>query len=169
VARYKVLQSVAHSVGHSFTSHMNWDDDDYVMGHLLVRMVVTGEDAFRLDLVSGRAEPRVVLTGPIRRASEAYVARFRELVRSHGTDLRYVRSADLEVRYDLARLGTRPNGAPNGRYECVSSVVDDRGREYRWESTGTWYPEVWEPPSRWTRGWHRLRRRLGRIVSRGRP
>ncbi len=32
---YKVLKGVAHNVGHSFTSLMNYADDDYTMGHIL--------------------------------------------------------------------------------------------------------------------------------------
>ena len=32
---YKVLKGVAHNVGHSFTSLMNYADDDYTMGYIL--------------------------------------------------------------------------------------------------------------------------------------
>ena len=164
--RYKVLRGVANVLGQSFVSLANYGDGDYVMGHLLARMLVTGDDAFRIDLLAGTAEPRPVLTRPVRQAAEHYAAWFRDLVRSHGSDLRYVRSAGLEVRYDLARVGWHRSGAPNGTYRCASWIVDDRGREYRWASTGSWYPEVWAPPSAWTTGFHRTLRWLRRAVRR---
>jgi hypothetical protein len=33
--RHKVLKGIAHNIGHSFTSLMNYAKDDYSMGHIL--------------------------------------------------------------------------------------------------------------------------------------
>lgn len=57
MARYKVLKSVAHNIGHSFTSLMNYVDDDYVMGHILHFARQTGRDTLTIDFVKGDAGP----------------------------------------------------------------------------------------------------------------
>jgi len=51
MARYRVLKSVVHNVGHSFTSLMNYADDDYVMGHILRFARGAGRDTLSIDLV----------------------------------------------------------------------------------------------------------------------
>jgi len=64
MAKYKVLKSVAHSVGHSFTSSMNYAGDDYVMGHLLRFARATNQDTLLIDLMTGTAHPAALLQPP---------------------------------------------------------------------------------------------------------
>ena len=61
MARYKVLKSVAHNIGHSFTSLMNYADDDYVMSHILRFARNTGRDTLTLDFVRREAGPPELL------------------------------------------------------------------------------------------------------------
>ena len=67
MARYKVLKGVAHNIGHSFVSLMNYAVDDYVMGHLLRFARQTRRDTLTIDFVSGEAGPSELLQEPIRR------------------------------------------------------------------------------------------------------
>jgi hypothetical protein len=53
MSRYKVLKSVAHNIGHSFTSLMNYADDDYAMGHLLRFARRSGCNTLTSDFVTG--------------------------------------------------------------------------------------------------------------------
>jgi len=54
--RYKVLKGVAHNIGHSFTSLMNYAIDDYTMGHVLRLARQTGRDTLIIDLVTVLAD-----------------------------------------------------------------------------------------------------------------
>lgn len=68
MARYKVLKSVTHSMAHSFTSLMNYAEDDYVMGHLLREARETHRATLRVDLLTGVASPSELLSSPIGQA-----------------------------------------------------------------------------------------------------
>jgi hypothetical protein len=91
MARYKVLKSVAHSLGHSFTSLMNYAHDDYVMGHILRFARANNRDTLNIDLISGKAEPSILLQPPIEEVPGRYAAWLRDLVQTHQSDMRFVR------------------------------------------------------------------------------
>jgi hypothetical protein len=158
VARYKVLQSVAHSVGHSFVSLTNWGDDDYVMGNLLRRARATGVNTFWVDLLAGTLGPEDLAVPAVRAAATRYVEWFPELVEQHLTEMRWIRSARLEVRFDLARR--RPARWAPGQLEspfvCRVAIEDDRGKVWAAEQSDWWFPE----PLRPTRGRSQLLRRF---------
>lgn len=65
MAKFKVLQAVAHNIGHSFTSLMNYSGDDYVMGHLLNSARLTGRDTLSIDFMKGAASPPELIRPPI--------------------------------------------------------------------------------------------------------
>ena len=100
MARYKVLQSVAHSVGHSFTSTLNYTRDDYVMGHLLANARAGGGDTLTLDLLAGTGAPAPLLRPPLEDVARRAAENFSRLVERHGSDLAYVRAARLTVPGD---------------------------------------------------------------------
>jgi hypothetical protein len=64
MARFKVLKSVAHNFGHSFTSLMNYAGDDYVMGHILRFARRSGCDTLTIDFVKREAGPPELLAEP---------------------------------------------------------------------------------------------------------
>ena len=72
MSRYKVLKSVAHSLGHSFTSTMTWDGDDYVMGNILRRAREVGEGTLKINLMSGKATPPSMLIPSVERAARRF-------------------------------------------------------------------------------------------------
>lgn len=155
MARYKVLQGIAHNIGHSFTSLMNFTESDYTMGHILRLARKTGSDTLTIDLVSGKASPIELLDGPMSKVPERYVHLFWHLVERHGSDRSLVRGATLTVRYDLATK--RPHeSAPQSiesPFVCDVRITDDRGKDYVAHFDGWWYPEVFGDPNSARRPW----------------
>ena len=153
VARYKVLKSVAHNIAHSFTSTLNWGENDYVMGNLLRRARETGCDTLTIDLLGGEAEPKSLAVPVIRRAARHYADRFRALIAAQGSDLSLVTAALLTVRYDLSVARPSPYGGElESPYSCTAEVTDDRGKLWRAVLSGTWAPEPLRKVRR--RWWH---------------
>ena len=132
MARYKVLKSVAHNIGHSFTSLMNYADDDYVMGHIQRFARSTGRDALTLDFARREAGPPELLAPPISEVPARYTEWFWDLVQRHGSDRSLVQSATLTLRYDIATK--RPlRSAPQfieSPFTCDVRITDIRGKEY---------------------------------------
>ena len=99
--QYKVLKSVAHNVGHRFTSLLNHAGDDYVMGHVLRFARQTGHQTLRIDLVTRQGEPPELLSEPISELPSRYAHFFWHLVKTQGSDPSFVKAATLTLRYDI--------------------------------------------------------------------
>ena len=108
--RVKVLKGVAHNVGSSFTSLMNYSDDDYSMGHVLRFARQSGMSTLKIDLLSGHGSPATLLAKPVSALPERYSKMFLQLVQSAGSDRELIRSATLKLSYDLQR--NRPSPIP---------------------------------------------------------
>jgi hypothetical protein len=143
MARYKVLKSVAHSIGHSFASTLNYDADDYVMGHLLTRAREVRQPTLLADLMAGTAAPESLLVPPVRRAVSRYSEWLPDLVRRHFSDMKYVRAARMTLSFDL-NIERANRYAPT----CIESpfvlrvdIEDDRGKVWSAEQRDWWFPE----------------------------
>ena|SRR5712692_2325917 len=169
MARYKVLKSVAHSMGHSFTSLMNYGGGDYVMGHLLRRAREVGEGTLIVDFLSGKAAPTSLLTTAVRASVEGYAKWFPKQVERERTSLKYVRAARMTIAFDLRtqREARHAPGCFESPYVCRVEIEDDRGKVWVAELRDWWYPESGSPPS-WSGGGQsglvRVVRRLGQII-----
>jgi len=154
--RYKVLKSVAHDIGHSFTSRMNYATDDYTMSHLLRLARKTGKDALTIDFTSGCGLPSELLKGPLSELPRRYTDRFWKLVNSSGSDKSLVEAASLTLKYDLNRSRPGPRGILMTPYACDVSIVDTRGKNYTAHFQDWWYVELrlWWNPKTWFRGGH---------------
>ena len=143
MARYKVLKSVAHNIGHSFTSLMNYAEDDYVMGHILRFARQTGRDTLTIDFVKGDAGPSELLGAPISEVPSRYVKFFWDLVKRHGSDHSLVRNASLILRFDTAveRPLRRAPELKESPFTCDVQITDARGVEYQAHLEGWWSPE----------------------------
>ena len=143
MARYKVLKSIAHSIGHSFTSCMNYAEDDYIMGHLLSRARETGENSLTVDFLKSKAEPRSLLTATLDKNIGWYCRRFEELVKSHKTQMKYISSATMTISFDLSVQEPICLDSPyiQSPFICHVTVVDDRGKKYESHFKDWWYPE----------------------------
>src|SRR5258708_12191765 len=141
--RFKVLKGVAHNLGHSFTSSMNYAGDDYVRGHLLKYARGSGKDTLFIDLMSGEAEPIELLAEPVSDVPSRYSKFFWYLVQTHGSDRSYVQSATLSLRYNLAIQRATPHaiGLTGSPYVCEVRVTDSRGKNYDAHFEGWCSPE----------------------------
>ncbi len=141
--KYKALKSVAHNVGHSFTSLMNYAGDDYVMGHILRFARSTGLDTLQINLATGEGRPVELLADPVSNIPAVYAKWFWDLVQRHGSDQSYVRTATLVLRYDtkVTRLGGMQHQFVESPYVCDVRIVDIRGKNYDAHFEGWWYPE----------------------------
>lgn len=164
---YKVLTSIAHNFGHSFTSLMNYRADDYVMGHLLRTARQTGEPKLRVDILAAKASPDALLIPPVQGSIHDHCLRFPELVARQGSDIALIGSAVMEISFDLGRRRPVPDNPrfEESPYTCRVEIVDNRGKPWLAELRDWWYPEsggVVDPP------YERLRRttvkRLGQVV-----
>jgi hypothetical protein len=155
MSRYKVLKSVAHNIGHSFTSLMNYSGDDYVMGHILRLARKTGCDTFRIDFVSGEAGPPELLVDPISDVPARYANFFWDLVSRHGSDRSLVKVATLTLRFDLTtrRPLFRDPRFIESPYTCNVLIADNRGKDYKAQFKARWYPERLDPPEEKSRWW----------------
>jgi hypothetical protein len=155
--RVKVLKGVAHNVGCSFTSLMNYSADDYSMGHILRFARESGIETLTIDLLNGRGGPDGLLKEPIMELPSWYSKMFLRLVESAGSDRKLIQSATLTVTYDLHRNRPSPiPGEPQSPYICDVSIVDVRGKDYAARFDGWWFVERMEvnrPASPLLRKW----------------
>lgn len=143
--KVKVLKGVAHNIGSSFTSLMNYSGDDYSLGHVLRFARQSGMNTLKIDLLSGQGSPATLLRKPVSALPVRYSAVFLRLVQSAGSDRELIRSATLTLTYDLQR--TRPSpipGEPQSPYICHVSIVDTGGRDYAAHFDGWWFIERME-------------------------
>lgn len=159
MARFKVLKGVAHNIGHSFTSLMNYATDDYTMGHVLRLARESGKDTLVIDFTTGVGKPAELLEEPISDVPRHYSEWFWKLVESSGSHRSLVRSANLTLKYDLERTRLASNGATLSAYDCDVSIVDIRGKSYSAHFHDWWYvnrvpirsPRLWWKPTTWFR------------------
>lgn len=155
--RYKVLKGVAHNIGHSFTSLMNYAQDDYSMGHILRFARETGLDELTIDFVTGKGQPSALLRDPVSNLPDWYTKMFWNMVERSGSDRSLVQTATLTLRYDLTKSRSFPVQSP---YTCNVSIFDNRGKEYTAYFSGWWCVErtmlstalrQWWNPMTWLR------------------
>ena len=143
--RTKVLKGVAHNIGSSFTSLMNYAEDDYSMGHVLRLARQSGQNTLKIDLLSGQGRPATLLEKPIFALPEWYSKMFLRLVQSAGSDRELIQSATLTLSYDLQRTQPSPiPGEPQSPYVCEVLIRDIRGRDYTAHFDGWWFIERME-------------------------
>src|SRR6201989_1833289 len=135
--RLKVLKGVAHDIGHSFTSHMNYSVDGYSMGHLLRFARKAGLNTLTIDFVTGEGQPAELLHDPISDLLRWYTKMFWDLVKRSGSDPVLVQSATLTLKCDLQH-------SPHSEilpcpYTCDVSIFDVRGKSYCAHFEGWWH------------------------------
>ena len=139
---HKVLKGVARSVADQFTSLMNYVDGDYVMGHLLNAVRVSGMRRLDLDLMRGRAMP------PELSRDLSWIS-LPDLVERCGSSMAFVKGATLTVEFDTSverPVAIAGRGFIESPYECRVSIFDDRGKEYVAVLKGWWF--AGQPPKR---------------------
>jgi len=141
-ARFKVLRGVAHDLGASFTSLMNYATDDYSMGHILRLARETGKSTLTIDLLNGRGLPEELLRDPVAGLPEQYAEMLARLLESSGSDRALIQSARLTLVFDLERQRPSPlEDQPQSPYTCEVAILDIQGQEYVVRFDGWWFVE----------------------------
>lgn len=143
MAQYKTLKSVAHNMGHSFLSTMNYYRDDYALGHIQRQMLLTGENKIEIDFLTKKAYPTELLNDAIQKSIDNQVSWFPKMVLSSKSKMEFIRSAKLTIEFDLTRQRPCPfsPGHTENPYYCISKIVDDKGKEYKYKFSDWWFPE----------------------------
>ncbi|TSJ47996.1 hypothetical protein [Fluviicola chungangensis] len=142
MARYKTLKSVAHNIGSSFISTMNYYKGDYVLGHIQKQMQSSGLSKLEIDLLNNYSQPTTLITEPIQSSIQGYVSWFPKLVNDSGSDISLVTQAKLIIEFDFTKSRICPFAQEytENPYICHSTITDDRGKEYSYEFKDWWFP-----------------------------
>ena len=136
MAKYKVLKAVAHNVGHSFLSDMNYvgTGSRFTMVPELIFQTARKErvTAFHLDLINQVIEPEAFDIPEINESAGYYRKMLWNQVDNQGADPAFVRAADLWIRFDLeSRRTSRYVGhAELPVFSCEVTIIDDRGHSH---------------------------------------
>ena len=140
--KFKVLKGVAHNIGDSFTSLMNYSADDYSLGHILRFARASGINTLTICLLSGQGSPASLLKHPISDLPTRYSTMFLRLVESSGSDRELIRSAAITLVYDLQNSRPGPvENEPQSPFTCDVCIVDVRGKNYASHIEGWWFVE----------------------------
>jgi hypothetical protein len=141
---HKPLKSVSHNFSHSFISLMNYINDDYFLGHLLKRARTTKLSKLHIDVLKSNASPDPLLTKEVSSSIEYWNKWFPTLVESSGSSMDFVKSATMTIEFDLntIKLHSSYNDLSESPYSCEMSIIDDRGKEYKYKHEGWWYSET---------------------------
>ena len=141
---HKPLKSVSHNFSHSFISLMNYINDDYFLGHLLKQARATKLPKLHIDVLQNKASPDSLLTKEVSSSIEHWNKRFPALVESSGSSMEFIKSATRTIEFDLNTI--KPHSTQNelteSPFSCEMSIIDDRGKEYKYRHEGWWYPET---------------------------
>jgi len=141
---HKPLKSVSHNFSHSFISLMNYINDDYFLGHLLKGARATKLNRLHIDVLQNQASPKSLLTKGVASSIEYWNKWFPTLVESSGSSMEFVKSATMTIEFDLNTI--KPHSTHNelteSPFSCEMSIIDDRGKEYKYRHEGWWYPET---------------------------
>jgi hypothetical protein len=141
---HKPLKCVSHNFSHSFISLMNYINDDYFLGHLLKQARATKLNRLYIDVLQNKALPEPLLTKEVSSSIEYWNKWFPTLVDSSGSSMEFVKSATMTIEFDLNT--NKPHAMHNKLMEspftCEMSIIDDRGKEYKYRHEGWWYPET---------------------------
>jgi hypothetical protein len=154
MASHKTLKSVVRSMAESFTSLMNYRNDDYVMGHLVYAAWKTGGNECRVDLLTGLTNSSPLLIPPVRDSIASYVSRFPKIVKNSNSDMRFVTAAELLITIDPnTRRPCKDSVYQESPYTCSVCITDDRGKQYLHSISGWWFPERMPPRTKQRHWW----------------
>jgi hypothetical protein len=123
---------------------MNYINDDYFLGHLLKQARATKLNRLEIDVLQNKAMPEPLLTTEVSGSIEHWNKWFPTLVESSGSSMEFIKGATMTIEFDLNT--TKPHSTHNGLMEspfsCQMSIIDERGKEYKYRHEGWWYPET---------------------------
>ncbi len=140
---YKIIKSIAHNLGHSFTSLMNYHGTDYVLGHILRAARMTGKYKLEVDFLTGTALPPELLFASVKESIEWYCKTFADFVNRSGSDIDLIVSAKMTIEFDLKTARPYPHNHRiiENPYKCDVVIIDNRQKEHTAHFEGWWFPE----------------------------
>lgn len=144
MASHKVLKGVAHNFAHSFISLMNFDSEDYILGHIQTVALKTKKSILNIDFISGIIEPEEYKTAPIVNSIHRYMRSFYDFAKGGGSDINFVTSIKMKIQFDINKSRECPfhNGRIENPYICDIEIIDDSNKLYTAHFEDWWYPET---------------------------
>ncbi len=141
---HKVLKSIAHNFGASFTSMMNYRDTDYMLGHIQKKMKETGIHELHIDISNIEIQPMNLKTETIWDSIIDYCKSFPDFVGRSRSSMDLIKSATMTIKFDLtiSRPWHHDSKITENPYECIIQIIDDRGKEYKSILNDWWFPEA---------------------------
>ena len=132
MASHKVLRSVAHNLGHSYLSLMNWRGENYVVEHLYQRAKSTGESEVRIDALAGTIEPPAFQIPVLLESVAGLRGAVARMVQTGGAALDLVSSVRMVIRFDLhaRKYSDRVPDVELAVYDCTVEILDERGKQH---------------------------------------
>jgi hypothetical protein len=124
--KYEIIKGVAHDFGHSFVSLTNFMADEYVMDHLLHAAAASGQPELRVDLLTGAAQPAVLVVPLVKASLEIHCAWLPGKLREQGVSSP-MREATMRVHFDLSALAPPASGRVMAPVVCEVEITDNRG------------------------------------------
>ncbi|MBA4384365.1 MAG: hypothetical protein C0410_06490 [Anaerolinea sp.] len=139
---HKALKGVAHNFVESFTSLMNYRDNDYVMGHIVHTSWFTGATEIKVDILNGIFQESPLLTNPVKESIKWYINNFKDFVNRSQSNISFVKKAELSIVVKQTNIGEpKRSEFQASPYTCKIFIIDDYGKEYSYEKKDWWYPE----------------------------
>jgi hypothetical protein len=126
---HKRLKSVAHNLGQSYLSLMNYRASDYVIAHLFRAARAANEPRFEVDVMAGRISPPALQTPVLKESVEDMRDYLPRALEAEGCSLDIVRSIRMTVafRFEETTFSERVPTLEHEAYDCVVEILDDRG------------------------------------------
>ena len=139
--KYKAIRSAAHNFGASFVSTLNYVDDDHTMSRLARLAASTGDTEFSVGLLTGAAGPQSLATSAVQKAVRGYVVDFPRMLATKRVEGTRLVEATMVIRFPLKGTVAGQGGTPPWTvpFECVVTVVDDRGRTHEGRVKDMWH------------------------------
>lgn len=131
--KYKTINNVAHNIGHSFLSGLNYNPtldpiSEPISVHIGQIAIDTSTRNFSLNLLSGECFPDQFKTPIIETSAKQYQNRFQDLLIKHGVATQIVTSAQLKIHFYLEKLIKHNDKADNWELPLLYEIAiyDDR-------------------------------------------
>lgn len=128
----KTLKSVAHNIGHSMLSLMNYDGRDglYYFQKLFNVATETGKTKVEYDLIKETITPAEYDVPSIRLRS--HFGWLKTAAEAENSSVDFIKSARMTIEFDLSKTSEskRIKGLIYESYVCTVIIIDDKGKEH---------------------------------------
>jgi hypothetical protein len=128
--KYKNLKSVAHSLGHSFMSLMNYRDSDHIVEYLLKTAKEYKSHIIEIDFLNQEIYPEEFRIEPVIESLKSYREHFPKDLESQNCSIDHIKKVKMNIEFDIDSIKFSENlpGLELPNYKFVVSILDDRGR-----------------------------------------